>query len=54
MGLCFLWGKHRTFLVTLAGTSAYDTLGQRAQDRCIKCAIQHYDVSCDVVSITGI
>lgn len=54
MGLYFLWGKHRTFLVTLAGTSAYVPLGQRSQDRCIKCAVQHYDASCDVVSITGI
>lgn len=49
-----LWGRHRTFLMTLAGTGAYDTLGQRSQGTCIKCAVQHYDVSCDVVSIIGI
>lgn len=53
-GLCFLWGKHRAFLVTLAGTSAYVPLGQRPQGTCVERVVQHCDVCLDVVSIIGI
>lgn len=49
MGLRFLWGKHRAFLVTLADTSAYVPLGQRPQGTYIEC-----DVSLGLASIIGI
>lgn len=52
MGLHFLWSKLRAFLVTRAGTNAYVPLGQRQQETCLECGVQHCDISLDVVSMT--
>jgi len=52
LGLCFLWDKRRACLVALAGISTFVSLGQRPQGTCIERAVQHCDISLDVVSVT--